>query len=65
MGESEKPATLREQVESYERVLIMDALKSSDGNQRRAAQHLGGLPTTLSEKMKRLGIPRPGRGGRR
>ena len=41
---------------SYERALILTALAASGGNQRRAARSLGLLPTTLNEKMKRLGL---------
>ena len=49
--------TLRDE---YERSLIIAALTASGGNQRRAAAALGILPTTLFEKMKRLGLrPRP------
>jgi DNA-binding NtrC family response regulator len=40
----------------YERHLIRAALDEAQGNQRRAAEALGVLPTTLSEKMKRLGL---------
>ena len=43
-------------LESYERQLIEGALESARGNQRRAARALGVLPTTLHEKMKRLGL---------
>ena len=43
-------------VEDYERQLIQEALGRSAGNQRRAAASLGVLPTTLHEKMKRLGL---------
>ena len=49
--------TLKDMVLDYERRLIMAALSAADGHQRRAAQALGLLPTTLHEKMKRLGIP--------
>lgn len=49
-------ATLRRLVEDYERRLIQDALERAAGNQRRAAAELGCLPTTLNEKMKRLGL---------
>jgi DNA-binding NtrC family response regulator len=42
----------------YERRLIIDALDASGGHQRKAAARLGVLPTTLLEKMKRLGIRR-------
>ena len=43
-------------LDSYERSLIESALRVTRGNQRRAATSLGILPTTLCEKMKRLGI---------
>jgi DNA-binding NtrC family response regulator len=45
-------------VETYERQIIVDALRAAGGNQRRAARALGVLPTTLHEKMKRLGLLR-------
>jgi DNA-binding NtrC family response regulator len=51
-------ATLKGLLEAYERELIMQALLAADGNQRRAAASLGLLPTTLHEKMKRLGLLR-------
>jgi DNA-binding NtrC family response regulator len=38
--------------------VIEDALRATGGNQRRAARALGVLPTTLHEKMKRLGLLR-------
>ena len=47
---------LRQLVEAYERRLIIDALVRAHGNQRRAAVELGCLPTTLNEKMRRLGL---------
>ncbi len=43
-------------VEEYEKSLIRAALAESSGVQRRAAELLGMKPTTLSERMKRLGI---------
>ena len=49
-------ASLRELVEAYERRLIIEALVRAHGNQRRAAADLGCLPTTLNEKMRRLGL---------
>jgi DNA-binding NtrC family response regulator len=56
--------TLKMMLESYEREIIEGALEVAVGNQRRAARALGVLPTTLHEKMKRLGIlnrrPSPG-----
>jgi two-component system response regulator HydG len=51
-------ATLKDLVDAYERHVIDDALQAASGNQRRAAQALGVLPTTLHEKMKRLGLRR-------
>lgn len=50
------PQGLKSMVRDYERTLIVDALASSRGHQRRAAAALGILPSTLVEKMKRLGI---------
>jgi len=52
--------TLKDLMESYERSLIEAALEATAGNQRRAAASLGLLPTTLHEKMKRLGLLRRG-----
>ena len=50
--------TLKDLVDAYERHVIEDALRTTSGNQRRAARALGVLPTTLHEKMKRLGLLR-------
>jgi DNA-binding NtrC family response regulator len=50
--------TLKHMIEAYERQLIESALQATSGNQRRAAAQLGVLPTTLHEKMKRLGLLR-------
>jgi DNA-binding NtrC family response regulator len=50
------PLDLRSRLQEYERSLIRDALAQHRGNQRRAAASLGLLPTTLHEKMKRLGL---------
>jgi DNA-binding NtrC family response regulator len=44
------------QLQDYERRLIVEALVACKGHQRRAALALGVLPTTLSMKMKRLGL---------
>jgi DNA-binding NtrC family response regulator len=49
-------ASLKRLVEDYERRLIEQALERANGNQRRAAADLGCLPTTLNEKMRRLGM---------
>jgi len=48
--------TFQAAVEDYERALIRSALEEVEGVQRRAAERLGMKPTTLSERMKRLGI---------
>ena len=48
--------TLKAMLEAYERRIIDEALHATQGNQRRAARALGVLPTTLHEKMKRLGL---------
>lgn len=48
--------SLKKLVEDYERRLIEEALARAHGNQRRAAAELGCLPTTLNEKMRRLGM---------
>jgi hypothetical protein len=53
---------LRSLVEAYERRLIVSALSAAGGRQNRAAAILGMLPTTLCEKMKRLGISLRGYG---
>ena len=47
---------MKDLVEAYERHVIGEALRATQGNQRRAARALGVLPTTLHEKMKRLGL---------
>ncbi len=61
---SDTSTSLKSMVDAYERQLIQSALTAAAGNQRRAAAALGLLPTTLHEKMKRLGLlrrpaPRP------
>ena len=59
-GVTGRGPSLKARVEAYERNLIEAALAASSGNQRRAAAALGILPTTLHEKMKRLGLLRRG-----
>ena len=49
-------ASLKDRLDVYERDLILAALRATAGNQRQAAFRLGVLPTTLHEKMKRLGV---------
>jgi DNA-binding NtrC family response regulator len=55
-----QPIDLKARLLAYERLLIEQALRQHEGNQRRAARSLGVLPTTLHEKMKRLGMRRRG-----
>lgn len=43
-------------IEDYERKLILLALEAAGGHQRRAAASLGIRATTLSEKLRRLGL---------
>lgn len=50
---------LKTLLEDYERHLILEALQTTRGNQRQAAFALGILPTTLHEKLKRLGLWTP------
>jgi hypothetical protein len=47
---------LRPLLDAYERSVILAALGRAGGRQRSAAALLGILPSTLNEKMKRLGI---------
>lgn len=60
MGTPQTPATsgadLKSFLDRYERRIITAALTASQGHQRRAAAALGVKPTTLNEKIKRLGI---------
>ena len=48
--------SLQSLIEDYERKLIVLALEAAGGHQRRAAASLGIRPTTLSEKLRRLGL---------
>ena len=50
------PLPLAEALATYERNLIRQALRETGGVQRQAAARLGLRPTTLHEKMKRLGV---------
>ena len=48
-----------ETVARFERELIEESLRRARGVQRRAARILGLKPTTLNEKIKRLGVKLP------
>jgi len=52
------PTDLPSLLGAYERSLVLWALAKSGGHQRNAARLLGIQPTTLNEKMKRLGLTR-------
>jgi DNA-binding protein Fis len=52
---------LKAQLEEYERELVLSALRACDMNQLLASRRLGIPPTTLNEKMKRLGLRESGR----
>jgi hypothetical protein len=56
MSPPEPSADLKGLLEAYERSLILAALGAVGGRQRSAAALLRILPTTLNEKMKRLGL---------
>ena len=47
---------LKEQVQSYQRKAIVEALRRTKGVQKKAASLLGVKPTTLNEMIKRLNI---------
>jgi len=57
---------LRDMLLSFERNLILTVLVAANGNQKRAAEALGVLPTTFQEKLKRFGLinQRQGQRGR-
>ncbi|MBZ5494887.1 MAG: sigma-54 dependent transcriptional regulator [Acidobacteriia bacterium] len=55
-GHLEDSIPLKERVGNFERTLILAALEKTDWNQKKAAELLSVNPTTLSEKLKRLGI---------
>jgi transcriptional regulator with GAF, ATPase, and Fis domain len=61
---SERAVDLKTRLEEYERELVISALEACGMNQVLAARELGVLPTTLSEKMKRLGLRGRGRAWR-
>lgn len=48
---------LRQLLDALERGLIVVALEAAGGCQRRAAEALGIRPSTLHQKLRRLGIP--------
>ena len=50
------PMTLGEQLDAYEKKLILDTLKKYDGNKAAAAQALGINRTTLYSKFQKYGI---------
>ena len=55
----ESGKSLNEQVDEFERRLIVEALERSDGVKSRAAKLLGIKRTTLVEKMKKKQIAFP------
>ena len=54
--DGEAPADLPTMVDSFERELIVAALKRSPGNMSAAARELGISPRVLHYKMHRLGL---------
>jgi DNA-binding NtrC family response regulator len=55
-GSFQNALPLKDRVANFEKGLIMAALEQTDWNQKKAAELLLLNPTTLSEKLKRLGI---------
>jgi two-component system response regulator PilR (NtrC family) len=53
---SDSTGTLKEQTQRFQENWILEALRKSNGVQKKAAQLLGVKPTTLNEMIKRLGI---------
>lgn len=47
---------LKEQIQSYQKIAILEALRKTRGVQKKAANLLGIKPTTLNEMIKRLKI---------
>ena len=53
---SNNTGTLKEQTQRFQKNWILEALRKSNGVQKKAAQLLGVKPTTLNEMIKRMGI---------
>jgi two-component system response regulator PilR (NtrC family) len=53
---SDNTGTLKEQTQQFQKSWILEALRKSNGVQKKAAQLLGVKPTTLNEMIKRMGI---------
>jgi len=53
---SDSTGTLKEQTQRFQEIWILEALRKSNGVQKKAAQLLGVKPTTLNEMIKRMGI---------
>jgi DNA-binding NtrC family response regulator len=51
-----KTLALKDQLQSFQRQVIMDSLKKTKGVQKQAAKMLGLKPTTLNEMIKRLKV---------
>lgn len=55
-SDSNNELNLKEQIQSYQKKAILEALRETKGVQKRAASLLGIKPTTLNEMIKRLKI---------
>jgi transcriptional regulator with PAS, ATPase and Fis domain len=55
-----KRRSLTKRLASYERYLVLQALAAEDGNVSRTARRLGMTRQGLQQKLKRLGLARPG-----
>jgi DNA-binding NtrC family response regulator len=56
LASSEESLDLRERTQSFQKKIILTALKKTKGVQKQAAKLLGVKPTTLNEMIKRLEI---------
>jgi two-component system response regulator PilR (NtrC family) len=56
LSPTEESLDLRERTQSYQKKIILTALKKTKGVQKQAARLLGVKPTTLNEMIKRLEI---------
>jgi DNA-binding NtrC family response regulator len=56
LASSEESLDLRERTQSFQKKIILTALKKTKGVQKQAAKLLGVKPTTLTEMIKRLEI---------
>jgi two-component system phosphoglycerate transport system response regulator PgtA len=59
-GISAREGSLKERIEETEKGIIVDALRASKGNKRKAAQYLGLQRSVLYLKMKKYNLNKNG-----